>query len=155
MKQKYKVGIISDTHDLLRDEVINYLNTCDYIIHGGDINTELVLKTLEDIAPTYVVRGNNDKGEWAEKLPKDLYFNIGNIRFYLVHNKKDISQNLKPVDIIIFGHSHKYFCEEIGDILWLNPGSCGKKRFNLPINLAIMTIENEKYTIEKINILFT
>lgn len=72
----------------------------------------------------------------------------------MVHNKKDISLNLKNVDIIIFGHSHKYFCEMIEDILWLNPGSCGKRRFNLPINLVIMTIEDNDYNIEKVDILF-
>ena len=154
LKEKYRVGIISDTHGLLREEVINYLKTCDYIVHGGDINTEDVLNKLKDIAPLYVVRGNNDKGEWAEKLPKELYIEIGNIRFYMVHNKKDISSKLKPIDIIIFGHSHKYFCENIEDILWLNPGSCGKRRFNSPINLAIMTIENNDYNIEKIDIRF-
>lgn len=154
MKGKYKVGIISDTHGLLREEVINHLKDCDYIIHGGDINTEDILNKLEGIAPLYVVRGNNDKNEWAEKLPKQLYFTIGNLKFYMVHNKKDISLNLKNVDIIIFGHSHKYFCEMIEDILWLNPGSCGKRRFNLPINLAIMIIEDNDYNIEKIDILF-
>ena len=154
LKEKYRVGIISDTHGLLREEVINYLKTCDYIVHGGDINTEDVLNKLKDIAPLYVVRGNNDKGEWAERLPKELYIEIGNIRFYMVHNKKGISSKLKPIDIIIFGHSHKYFCENIEDILWLNPGSCGKRRFNLPINLAIMTIENNDYNIEKIDIRF-
>ena len=153
MKEKYMVGIISDTHGLLREEVVNYLKKCDYIIHGGDINTEETLKKLESIAPLYVVRGNNDKGEWAEKLPKELYFTIGNIRFYMVHNKKDIALNIKPVDAIIFGHSHKYFCEKIEKMLWLNPGSCGKRRFSLPINFAIMTIENDNYKIEKIEIL--
>lgn len=154
MKEKYKVGIISDTHGLLREEVINRLKGCDYIIHGGDINTEEVLNKLKEIAPVYVVRGNNDKNEWAEKLPQDLYFNIGNIKFYMVHNKKDISSNLKSVDVIIFGHSHKYFCEKVEEILFLNPGSCGKRRFNLPLNFALMTIEENQYNIEKIDILF-
>lgn len=155
MKEKYKVGIISDTHGLLREEVVNYLKNCDYIIHGGDIDTEDTLKKLEEIAPLYVVRGNNDIGKWAEKLPKELYFDIGNIKFYMVHNKKDISLNLKDVNVIVFGHSHKYFCEEIEDILWLNPGSCGKRRFNLPLNLVIMTIKDNIYNIEKIHILFS
>lgn len=154
MKENYRVGIISDTHGLLREEVVNYLKTCDYIIHGGDINTENTLNKLKEIAPLYVVRGNNDKGEWSEKLPKELYFNIGNIKFYMVHNKKDISSNLKDINVIIFGHSHKYFCEKIENILWLNPGSCGKRRFNLPINLVIMTIEDDDYRIEKIDIMF-
>ena len=75
LKEKYMVGIISDTHGLLREEVINYLKKCDYIVHGGDISSEDVLNELQNIAPVYVVRGNNDKGEWAEELPKELYFN--------------------------------------------------------------------------------
>lgn len=154
MKQTYRVGIISDTHGLLREDVISHLKSCDYIIHGGDINTENVLNELKNIAPLYVVRGNNDKGEWADKLPKDLHFNIGDIRFYMVHNKNDISSNLKCTDVIVFGHSHKYFCEEMEGILWLNPGSCGKRRFNLPINFTIMTIEGNSYKIDKIDILF-
>lgn len=152
MQAKYTIGIISDTHGLLREEVIDYLNTCDYIIHGGDINKEDTLNKLKEIAPIYVVRGNNDKGDWAEVLPNELYFNIGDVKFYMVHNKKDISSNLKNIDVIVFGHSHKYFCEKIEDVVWLNPGSCGKRRFDLPINLAIMTIENNSYKIKKINI---
>lgn len=154
MQEKYKVGIISDTHNLLREEVVSYLKNCDYIIHGGDISNEDVLNKLKEIAPLYVVRGNNDKGEWSEKLPKELYFNIGNIKFYMVHNKKDISTRLKDTDIIIFGHSHKYFYEKIDNILYLNPGSCGRRRFNLPINLVIMNIEGTNYNIEKIDIKF-
>ena len=72
MKEKYRVGIISDTHGLLREEVINTLKTCDYIIHGGDINKNEIIDELKKIAPLFVVRGNNDKGEWAEDLPKEL-----------------------------------------------------------------------------------
>ena len=101
----------------------------------------------------FVVRGNNDKGEWANSLSRELYFNIGDIKFYMIHNIKDIPNNLKNVDVIVFGHSHKYFYEVIDNISYLNPGSCGKKRFNLPINFVIMTIKNEKYKIECINII--
>ncbi|WP_455539042.1 metallophosphoesterase family protein [Terrisporobacter sp.] len=152
MKENYKVAIISDTHGLLREEIFDILKTCDYIIHAGDINTEDILKRLEEVSPVYVVRGNNDKGRWAEALPKDLHFNIGNIRFYMVHNKKDMHFEFKDIDIVVFGHSHKYFYETIGNLTYLNPGSCGKRRFNLPISLAIITIENNNYNIEKIEI---
>ena len=79
MNKSYKVGIISDTHGLLREEVIKILKTCDYIVHGGDINKKEVLDELKKIAPVFVVKGNNDKGEWAEKLPIELYFSIGKI----------------------------------------------------------------------------
>ena len=152
MNKSYKVGIISDTHGLLREEVIKILKTCDYIVHGGDINKKEVLDELKKIAPVFVVKGNNDKGEWAEKLPIELYFSIGKINFYMIHNKKDVPNNQENIDMIIFGHSHKYFYEIIDNIAWLNPGSCGKRRFNLPINLAIMTIENNDYKIERVEI---
>lgn len=153
MKEKYRVGIISDTHGLLREEVINTLKTCDYIIHGGDINKNEIIDELKKIAPIFVVRGNNDKGEWAEDLARELYFNIGEINFYMIHNIKEISNSLKNIDVIVFGHSHKYFYEVIDNTTYLNPGSCGKRRFSLPINFAIMTIENDNYKIEKIEIL--
>ena len=101
MKEKYRVGIISDTHGLLREEVINKLKTCDYIIHGGDINKKEIIDELKKIAPIFVVRGNNDKGEWAEDLPRELYFNIGEINFYMIHNIKEISNSLKNIDVIV------------------------------------------------------
>lgn len=152
MNGKYRVGIISDTHGLLREEVINQLKTCDYIIHGGDIDKEEILDELKNIAPLFVVRGNNDKGEWADNLPKELYFNIGELKFYMIHNIKDIPNNLKNVDVVVFGHSHKYFYEIVDNITYLNPGSCGRKRFNLPINFVIMEIDNDKYKVEKFEI---
>ena len=117
MKEIYRVGVISDTHGLLREEVINKLKTCDYIIHGGDIDKEEILDELKNIAPLFVVRGNNDKGEWANSLSRELYFNIGDIKFYMIHNIKDIPNNLKNVDVIVFGHSHKYFYEVIEKLL--------------------------------------
>lgn len=152
IKDKLKIGIISDTHGLLRDEVIYNLQNCDYIIHGGDINNEETLNKIREIGKLYVVRGNNDKGKWAESLDEENYFTLGEVRFYLVHNKNEVPKNLNNVDVIIFGHSHKYFCETIDDILWLNPGSCGKRRFNLPVNMVIMEIQNKEVRIEKIDI---
>lgn len=152
MKNNYKLGVISDTHGLLREEVLKILSTCDYIIHAGDINDEIILEKLRTIGSLFVVRGNNDKGKWADKLPKELYFTIGEINFYMVHNKKDAAKDLENIDVIIFGHSHKYFCDKTKEVLWLNPGSCGKRRFNLPINMVIITIEDGDYKIDKVDI---
>lgn len=152
MKNNYKLGVISDTHGLLREEVLKILSMCDYIIHAGDINDEIILKKLQTIGPLFVVRGNNDKGKWADKLPEELYFTIGEINFYMVHNKKDVPKYLENIDVIIFGHSHKYFCDKTKEVLRLNPGSCGKIRFNLPINMVIITIEGKDYKIEKVDI---
>ena len=152
MKGKYRVGIISDTHGLLREEVINTLKTCDYIIHGGDINKKEIIDELKKIAPIFVVRGNNDKGEWAEDLPRELYFNIGEINFYMIHNIKEISNSLKNIDVIVFGHSHKYFYEVIDNTTYLNPGSCGKRRFDQEITFAMMTVNGKEIRVEKIMI---
>lgn len=151
MDKEIKVGIISDTHGLLRAEVKDILKECDYIIHGGDINKQAIVDELEEIAPLYVVRGNNDK-EWAAHLPNDLRFQIGDVRFYMTHNKKFIPTDLQDVDVIVFGHSHKYYEEEKDGVMWLNPGSCGKRRFDLSISMAVMTIKSGVWGIEKVEL---
>ncbi|MHC1721844.1 MAG: metallophosphoesterase family protein [Aminipila sp.] len=151
MDKNIKVGIISDTHGLLREEVKDILKECDYIVHGGDINKQIVIDELEKIAPLYVVRGNNDK-EWAEHLPNDLTFELEGVRFYMVHDKKFVLKDLHDVDIIVFGHSHKYYEETKEGILWLNPGSCGKRRFDQSISMAVMTIKSGVWEIDKIEL---
>ena len=102
-----KIGIISDTHNLLRPEVIQNLRGCDYILHGGDISSQEILEQLEQIAPVKAVRGNNDK-EWAEHLPLFQDFELGGIRIYMTHKKKDLPQDLTPYDLVICGHTHQY-----------------------------------------------
>lgn len=151
MDKNIKVGIISDTHGLLREEVKHILQECDYILHGGDINKQVIIAELEKMAPLYVVRGNNDK-EWAEHLPNDLRFEIENVRFFMVHDKKFIPKDLNDVDVIVFGHSHKYYEEEKDGVLWLNPGSCGKRRFDQSISMAIMTIKTGAWQIDRIEL---
>jgi len=148
--RRIKVGIISDTHGLLRDEVIDILRTCDYIIHGGDIDRPEILDTLTMISPVFVVRGNNDKGTWAKDLKKEETFQIGGLHFYLIHDKIGIPKNLSGIHVVIYGHSHRYQDEKKQGVLWLNPGSCGKKRFRLPLTMAIMEIEGETYELTKI-----
>lgn len=146
-----RIGVLSDTHGLLRPEVLSALSGCDAIIHGGDINQPEILEQLEKIAPVYVVRGNNDK-EWAEHLPITLTFQIEQCRFFLVHNKKQVPGDLTGIDAVIFGHSHKYFAQELEGRLWLNPGSCGKRRFDQEITLAILTVDGASLSVEKIDI---
>ena len=146
-----KLAILSDTHGLLRPEVLEQLKTADAILHGGDINKQSIVDQLRQYAPLYVVRGNNDK-EWAEKLPHHEEFTIAGVNFYMVHNKKDIPANPGDRQIVIFGHSHKYL-EEIRDgRLWLNPGSCGKRRFNQDITMAVLVIEDGTWSVERIDI---
>ena len=146
-----RIGVLSDTHGLLRPEVLSALSGCDAIIHGGDINQPEILEQLEKIAPVYVVRGNNDK-EWAEHLPITLTFQIEQCRFFLVHNKKQVPGDLTGIDAVIFGHSHKYFAQELEGRLWLNPGRCGKRRFDQEITLAILTVDGSSLSAEKIDI---
>ena len=141
--------ILSDTHGLLRPEVLEYLTQADVIIHGGDINTQAIVDKLQEYAPLYIVRGNNDK-EWAEGLPLHLTFAIEGVSFFLVHNKKDVPPGLSDTDVVVYGHSHKYACEERDGVLWLNPGSCGRRRFDQEITFAIMTVDNGHTKVEKV-----
>ena len=144
-----KVGIISDTHGLLRSAVLEELQSCDYILHGGDVNKPEILDTLRAIAPLYVVRGNNDK-EWAEELPKHLTVTLGGVTFFMVHNKKDVPSDLGDAQIVVFGHSHKYFEQQQEGRLWLNPGSCGRRRFDQEITMATLTIDGTDYQVQKL-----
>lgn len=147
-----KIGIISDTHGMLRPEVLECLQGCECIFHGGDINKQSVLDELEKIAPVLVVRGNNDK-EWAEDIPAMLTTESGGLRVFMVHNKKHIPGDLADVDLVIYGHSHKYEDKVIDGVRYLNPGSCGPRRFNQEITLAILTFQDDdSYEIEKIMI---
>ena len=139
----HRIGIISDTHGLLRPEVTEALRECDEILHGGDINNAKILDELNSIAPTYAVRGNNDK-EWAKDLAETLSIELHGVRFFMVHNKKYIPVNLGDTDVIIYGHSHKYEEKYIGETLWLNPGSCGPRRFTQPITFALFEIEDDR-----------
>lgn len=143
------IAILSDTHGMLRPEVIEKLHGCDLILHGGDINKQEVLDRLQEIAPVYVVRGNNDK-EWAENIPETLRFQVEGLRFFMVHNKKQVPKNLSDIDVVVFGHSHKYFEQVIDRTLWLNPGSCGRRRFDQDITFARMTVDGVSYKIDKI-----
>ncbi len=151
-----KIGIISDTHNLLRPEVIRNLQGCDWILHGGDISSREILEQLEQIAPVKAVRGNNDK-EWAERLPLFLDFELGGLRICMTHKKKDLPEDLTPYDLVICGHTHQYasdWQEPAGKkrTLILNPGSCGPRRFVQPITMAMLKIDPDGWTVEQINI---
>ncbi len=144
-----RVVILSDTHGLLRPQVLEHLSLADVVIHGGDINTQAIVDTLSGYAPLHIVRGNNDK-EWAEHLPLSLTFSIEGVHFFLVHNKKDVPADLHSVDVVVYGHSHKYSQEKKSGVLWLNPGSCGKRRFDQEITLSLMTVEGDHFQVEKV-----
>lgn len=146
-----KIVILSDTHGLLRPRVVEYLKTADVILHAGDINKPDIVEQLRQYAPLYVVRGNNDK-EWAKALPHDLTVTLDGVRFYMVHNKKESTPDFANTDVVVFGHSHKYLQEEKDGILWLNPGSCGPRRFHQEITLMVAEVQNGNVAVEKITL---
>ncbi len=146
MKQ---IAILSDTHGLLRESVMDELAEADCFIHAGDIDTPYIIESIQKLGETYVVRGNNDK-EWAEDLPESTTVTIEGVRFFIVHNKKDIPKYLTDIDVVVYGHSHKYSAEIINGVLFLNPGSCGKRRFNLEITMCRMTVDAGHYRYEKV-----
>lgn len=135
-----KIGIISDTHGLLREEARQALAGSDLIIHAGDVGNSNIIRDLSDIAKVVAVRGNTDSDEWARALPKTQYIDFDGLNIYVIHDiqQMDIDLVAAGVDIVIFGHSHKPLEKREKGIMYLNPGSAGPKRFNLPISLAIL-----------------
>lgn len=148
----YRIAVISDTHGLLREEVKQQLQGCDRILHAGDMNTPSVVEELNRIAPTCPVRGNADK-EWAETIPITQEIDDIGIRIFMIHNRKQIDRDLEPYDLVICGHSHKYEEKNVDGRVWLNPGSCGPRRFKLPITMAMLYVEDDgHFRIERIDI---
>ena len=138
----HTIGVLSDTHGLLREEVLDVLNRCDAILHGGDINRQDILDRLEEIAPVYVVRGNNDK-EWSEHLPLFLDLTLFGIHIYMTHKKKDLPDDVLQYDLVVYGHSHRFGLIKTHETVFLNPGSCGPRRLNQEITLALLTVSND------------
>jgi uncharacterized protein len=142
-----RVGILSDTHGLLRPEVVKRLQGSDLIIHAGDIGSEHITPELEQIAPVYAVRGNVDNGAWAYKFPLTNTVQIGETFIYIYHGhlELDITPD-KNFQVVISGHTHVPKLEKHKDVLYLNPGSAGYKRFTLPVSIALLQVDGEKVT---------
>lgn len=148
-----KIGIISDTHNLLRQEVIDALEGCETILHAGDISKQEILDRLRAIAPVYVVRGNNDK-DWAEDIPAVLDFDLWGLRVFMTHKKKDLPPSCEEYDLVVYGHSHRYEEKRAGSTLFLNPGSCGPRRFHQAITMAVLEIDEAtgEFVVRRIDI---
>lgn len=140
-----KVGVISDTHGLLRPEAMAALQGCERIIHAGDIGSPEILETLAAVGELHVVRGNNDLGaDWAGNIADSLQFELGGWQVLLVHDIADVPALLDAdVRLVITGHSHKPLVEWRGDRLYLNPGSAGRRRFKLPVTLALLEVSEQ------------
>jgi uncharacterized protein len=141
-KDTHELGIISDTHGLMRPEAIKALAGTTLIIHAGDIDTPEVLEILHTVAPVVAVRGNNDKGNWAQALPETEVVEVGGVALYVLHDVKAL--DLDPVaagfQAVISGHSHRPGMVKRQGVLFLNPGSAGPRRFSLPVSVARLSI---------------
>ena len=139
----FRVGLISDTHGLLRPEAQAFLSGSDHIIHGGDIGSANILEELSKLAPVTAVRGNNDKENWADKLSQDEFLKLGDIMIYVIHNLAALQSDslATGVRVVVSGHSHVPAVRETDGILYVNPGSCGPRRFKLPISIGELVIE--------------
>lgn len=140
-----RVGLISDTHGLMRPEALAALAGVSQIVHAGDIGSEEVLTQLRAIAPVTAVRGNNDKDAWARRIPENDVLEIDGRTIYVLHDLKEL--DLDPAAagfaVVVTGHSHKPVITTKDDVLYVNPGSAGPRRFKLPISLAILEVRRK------------
>jgi putative phosphoesterase len=137
-----RIGVISDTHGLLRPEAKHALEGVTQIIHAGDIGRPDVIASLREIAPVSAIRGNVDTAEWAQAYPETKMIKLGGRSIYVLHDRHalEFDPASRGVDIVISGHSHKPLIETIQGVLYLNPGSAGPRRFSLPVTLAILEL---------------
>lgn len=140
------VGVISDTHGLLRPEALAALRGADYIIHAGDVGDSWILNTLAEIAPVTAVRGNVDHGAWSRKIPATNVLQIGDVSIYVLHDiqELDIKPEAARFAAVIYGHSHLPKQELKNGVLYFNPGSAGPKRLKLPVSVGLLTINDGK-----------
>jgi putative phosphoesterase len=145
-----EIGIISDTHGLLRPEAVDALQGANLIIHAGDIGNEAVLDSLGKIAPVLAVRGNNDHGDWANSIPASRTVNAGGLAFYVLHDLKELEHapTADKCRAVIAGHSHRPSVKEHEGVLFINPGSAGPRRFQLPVTVARLKIEGPDVSVK-------
>ena len=138
-----RIGLISDTHNLVRPEALAYLAGCDAIIHAGDICGQPVLDALAGLAPLTVVRGNNDIGGWADRLPAQTILTVQQVKIFVVHDIADLNfdPRAEGIGVVVTGHSHKPLVDTRDGVLFVNPGSAGPRRFKLPVSAGILTID--------------
>ena len=149
-----RVGLISDTHGLVRPEALAAMKGCDRILHAGDVGDEAVLDALRAIAPVDAVRGNNDRAPWAFTLPETKRVALGGVSVYLIHDVKELA--IEPADegiaAVVFGHSHRPQLDRRDGVHWINPGSAGPRRFSLPVSAAHRVIEGRAARAELITL---
>jgi putative phosphoesterase len=154
MRDVQLVGLISDTHGLLRDEAIQALRGVDLILHAGDVGKPEILETLKTLAPVVAVRGNIDTAPWAKGLPATAVVEARLASFYILHNVQDLDLNPKVAGFhcVVSGHSHQSGSIERDGVLYINPGSAGPRRFKLPISLARLDLGNTPWKVKFIDL---
>lgn len=154
-EEALKIGVISDTHGLMRPQALEALAGSDLILHAGDVGSPAILEVLGTIAPVVAVRGNNDTGNWADKLRETEVIQAGGCHFYMLHNAKEM--DVDPVTagfrVVISGHSHRPSHEERAGVLYLNPGSAGPRRFKLPVAVARLQVNGSVIRAEIVQLL--
>jgi len=149
------IGIISDTHGLLREEALFALQGSDLILHAGDVGNPEIIEKLKTIAPVFAVRGNVDTEHWAQALPESEVIEAGPATIYVLHDVHalDLDPAAAGFQIVVSGHSHKPASTEHRGILFINPGSAGPRRFDLPVTLARLDLSQKPWTVEFIDLL--
>ena len=149
-----RIGLISDTHGLMRPEALAALRDSDLLIHAGDIGKPEVIVALKKIAPLVAIKGNNDTGPWARRLPDIKKIAVGNTKLYVIHNvnELDFDPASRGFRVVIAGHSHKPVIQMKDNVLFVNPGSAGPRRFKLPICVARLTMQGESVEAEIIEL---
>ena len=149
-----RIGLISDTHGLLRPEAVSFLKGSDFIVHGGDIGNAGILEALAAIAPLTIVRGNNDREPWADAIAETELVKFGGVHLYAIHDlaQLDIDPSAAGVRVVVSGHSHKPKVEERDGVLYVNPGSAGPRRFKLPISVAELVVDGASVTARVVSI---
>jgi putative phosphoesterase len=147
----FRVGLISDTHGLLRPEATEFLRGCHHIVHGGDIGHGGILEELAAIAPVTAVRGNNDRGAWAEGVAETELFELQGVYVYAIHDlaQLDIEPSAAGVKVVVSGHSHKPLVEEREGVFFINPGSAGPRRFSLPVAVGELLLAGGQVTLAR------
>ncbi len=151
---EHLIGVISDTHGLLRPEAVKALKGVELIIHAGDIGSLKVLADLERIAPVHAVRGNTDRSDWAADLPLTRVVEVGDVLIYVLHElfTLDLDPAAAGLAAVIYGHSHSPHLEHKDGVLYLNPGSAGPRRFTLPVSLARLKVNCDSIQAELVEL---
>ena len=149
-----RIGLISDTHGLLRPQALDFLQSSDAILHAGDIVDPATLERLAEIAPLTSVRGNNDSGAWARALPEAVTATFGGVAIHMLHDLKELAIDpvASGVRVVVTGHTHKPACIERGGVLYVNPGAAGRRRFTLPVSVGELIIDDGQASVRLVTL---